>query len=65
MVILSEDGALALTNFQLVDISDGRVLMTRTLRTCDAEQFNQNWKARGITARWEPVLATASANAGE
>ena len=64
MVILSEDGALALANFRLVDTSDGRILMTRTLRNCDAEQFNQTWKTRGITARWEPVLTSATAQAG-
>ncbi|MEK7415772.1 MAG: hypothetical protein AAB263_20895 [Planctomycetota bacterium] len=65
MVILSEDGALALASFKLVNVANGRVMMTRKLRLCDAEQFNQNWQARGIPARWEPVLVTAAAHAGE
>lgn len=67
MVILSADGAHALANYQLVNTADGRILMTRQLRVSDAEQFNLNWQARGITARWVPIpiAATASSATGE
>ena len=42
-------------DFRLVKVDDGRVLMTRRLRSIDAERFNRQWSEQGIPTRWEPL----------
>lgn len=49
----STDDRLQPVPFCLVRTHDGRVLLTRLLRTVDAEHYNRLWRERGIPTRWE------------
>jgi len=61
MVKLSTEETCAITQFQLVRVDDGRVLMTRELRQRDAEAFNRQWSERGVPTRWERLQSAAVA----
>jgi hypothetical protein len=58
MVIFAANQELDPTDHVLIDLRDGRVLMQRALRQCDAARLNQGWHERGITTRWQPAPAT-------
>ncbi len=55
MVTINPEQELMIRDFRLVRVDDGRELMKRQMRTCDADQFNRQWQDRGIPARWEPA----------
>ena len=56
-----DEQPIEIADYRLVRTDDGRELMVRHLRACDAEQFNRQWQERGIPTRWEPALRRASA----
>lgn len=61
MVTLTDDTEIAITAFRLVRIDNGRELLVRPMRACDAERFNRAWQDRGVPTRWEPAQAQALA----
>ena len=61
MVILTEEREIPISDFRLVRLDDGRQLLVRPMRACDAERFNMVWQERGIPTRWEPAQRRALA----
>lgn len=57
----SYDSDPGIADYRLVHLQQGRTLMVRRLRACDAERYNLNWRAAGIPTRWEPLVSAAVA----